>query len=560
MASHITHLSLFGQVDRYKREKKFRGDVTGPIGCYIKVASGMNEFAAIAEHSLGGNMLDRFVVTNDHDNSLFREIRKQAGCVQDCGMFQVHPSSRYQIPGTLGIEGIERVSSVFVIENDLVFNCLIDNARMEQKAVAQDRIYSQEKLLMKDGGRDSIRGNIKDVYLPRGDYWTVRSGSLAMFSNENALKQTIGVDRSAAIADAQSEELSLRNDLHSVHGEYSKLDNDHSRYQREWNQAKRAMQQNSADINNLTEKIETIKDDMKASVNQTIDTTELEEDVQQAEDLLANHKAMEQKYLADKEELLPNINEAKNRLKECSIRNTKVLEDITAAEQELTQFLETQTQQNDKIEKKRQKLQKYRDDFDTLQRQIDLISSRRADYLRKARTMHFRCQQRQLPMTSPDQEEIHPEIQLEPTLEDLEAIEPLNVKHESTWYELRLQKTEERIRNEKERRNVSSEDAAIVYERYSRAKADLAAKTDEVAETDSRIEELEKDVVLRRKRWRQFRKHLARSTGLKFDEMLTMNKYTGNLEFDDVNGTLGLSVQKNTSDSHSESKDVKALR
>jgi hypothetical protein len=39
-----------------------------------------------------------------------------------------------------------------------------------------------------------------------------------------------------------------------------------------------------------------------------------------------------------------------------------------------------------------------------------------------------------------------------------------------------------------------------------------------------------------------------------------MNKYTGNLEFDDVNGTLGLSVQKNTSDSQSESKDVKALR
>jgi hypothetical protein len=158
--------------------------VVGPIGLYIKIAPGMDEYAAVAEFSIGYNTLDRFIATNDHDASLLRQIRKQAGCTQDCGIFQIDPSPRYNIPGPLGFDGIARVSNVFTIENDIVFNCLIDNTRMEHKAVARDRKFSQDKLLTKNGNHNAIRENINEVYLPTGDYWTVKGGSLAMFSNE----------------------------------------------------------------------------------------------------------------------------------------------------------------------------------------------------------------------------------------------------------------------------------------------------------------------------------------------------------------------------------------
>jgi structural maintenance of chromosomes protein 6 len=551
-------------VEQYQREKKFRGPVIGPIARFVQVAGGMSELAAVAEHALGHQTLDRFIVTNDHDNQRMREIRKTAGCGQDCGIFQMHDTGkRYDIPGDLGIDNIERVSSILAVDNDLVFNCLVDNCRMEQKVVARDLNYSQEKLLVQDKtGGDAIRGGVKEVYLPKGDYWTVKGGSLAMFSNERTLKQTIGVDRSAAIADAEAELSSLQKELRAQQQETARLDQEHSRYQREWNAAKRAVQGNASEINTLMEKIETVKEEMKASSNQTIDTSEYEEDVQQAEELLAQHKETEQKYLADQEEMRPRIQAVQDRLDECAARNAQLLEDITKAEQELTQFLETQTQQQDKLEKKRVKLQKYRDDLQILEQQIESITERRDEYLRKARTMHFRCEQRLA--ASSQNEDMPPEgrgeMQCDPFEEDLAAIEPLPTKHESSWYELRLKKTNEKIQKEKDRRNVSSEDAAVVFERYSRAKADLAARTDQVKETDTRIEELQKDIEKRRKRWRLFRKHLAKTTAMKFDEMLALNKYTGTLEFNDEKETLDLAVQKCTADHQVESKDVKALR
>jgi chromosome segregation ATPase len=522
----------------------------------------MNEFAAVAEFAVGFNTLDRFIVTNDHDASIMRKLRSQAGCNQDCGIFLLQPSRRYNIPGPIGIEGIERISDVFSIDNDIVFNCLIDNCRMEQKAVARDRLYSQDKLLEKNGSQYKIRENIKEVYLPTGDYWTVKGGSLAVFSNEKKLRQTVGVDRSEAIADAEAHLSSLEQEMQGLKHEESKLQHEHTAAQKQWNLAKRAVIINNNEISAMKEKIEAIKEEMKARTDHTIDTTEFEEDIQQAEDLLARHIATEEKYLSDREGMLPRINELKEQLNECSIRSANIVESIAIAEQELTQFLETQTQQNDKLEKKRLKLQKYQADLTILEEQLDSIGIRRDDYLQKARTMHFRVQQQlQSSEKTTDEPEYNRVIRTDPTTEELEAIEPIVTKHEPSWYEIRLQKVNLKIQSEKERRKVSSsEDAATVYERYSRAKADLTAKTEQVAETDDRIEELKKDVDERRKRWRQFRKHLAKSTGLKFDEMLTMNKYTGTLDFDDEKGTLDLSVQKMTTDNQSESKDVKALR
>lgn len=550
------------QVEKYKQQNKFQGEVTGPIGCFIKVAPGMDEYASVAEHVIGHGTLDRFIVTNDHDNGVMRDIRKQAGCGQDCGIFQVHPSSRYRIPAKPDFQGMETVASVFTVENDIVFNCLVDNVRMEKKAVARERKSSEDQLLNKSAGGLAIRGGIMEVYLPKGDYWTVRGGVFAMFSNEKSLRQTIGVDLSAAIADAQAEEANIKVEIRNKQQEESKLQHEHTNSQREWNRAKKAVQQNDSRISDLTEKIDSIKEDMEASANVTIDTTELEEDVQQAEELLAKHKAEEQRYVAEKETLLPHINDVKSRLDDCTMRNAKVLHDIKAAENDLTQFLETQTQQNDQIEKKRQKLRKYQHDVNELGNKIADIAATRETALKNARIMHFRYQHRQKAEdeTSEDGSVPLEEIRTEPTEEELEAIEPLNVKNEPRYYQIRMQKTKDKIQKERDSRNVSRGDAAAAFERYSRAKNDLSTKTDQVDMTDARIDELQKDVEKRRKRWQQFRKHLSKSTGMKFDEMLSLNNYSGTLDFNHGTRSLDLAVQKNTADSQAESKDVKALR
>ena len=203
------------QVENAKRTRRFRGDVIGPIGAYLKIVPGKEEFASIAELGLGGGSMDRYIVTNDNDRRVFQDIRKEAGCFHDCNVFQVKPHPRYKIPNPPGVEGIETVASVLKIENDLVFNCLVDNSRIESTALARSKNLSEDVLLVQNGQQCSMSDpNITAVFcLPRGDQWLVKRGSLALFSNEKKLRSLIGVDKTAALEEAKRELAQLREDL-----------------------------------------------------------------------------------------------------------------------------------------------------------------------------------------------------------------------------------------------------------------------------------------------------------------------------------------------------------
>jgi chromosome segregation ATPase len=81
-------IEVYRMVENAKKAGKFRGEVIGPIGNYLKIMQGKEEYAALAEAAFSIK-LDRFIVTNDHDRDVFMSIRKQAKCSpRDCGVFQ----------------------------------------------------------------------------------------------------------------------------------------------------------------------------------------------------------------------------------------------------------------------------------------------------------------------------------------------------------------------------------------------------------------------------------------------------------------------------------------
>jgi len=51
---------------------------------------GKENLASLAEAAIGRGTLDRFIVTNDHDRSLFMKLRTELGCgPRDCNLFQM---------------------------------------------------------------------------------------------------------------------------------------------------------------------------------------------------------------------------------------------------------------------------------------------------------------------------------------------------------------------------------------------------------------------------------------------------------------------------------------
>jgi chromosome segregation ATPase len=310
-------------VDRHKQQ--FQGPVVGPIGAHVKIAPGKENFAQIAEKAMGGSTaLDRFIVTTDHDRKIFQKIRKEAGCQQDCGVYQCKPSRRYNVPAP-PVDGIDTVASALNVSDDLVFNCLVDNLRIEEKGLSRSKQESEDLLLAYSNGRHSIRGKIKQVYfLPSGDFWQVKEGQMSMVGNDKTMRQTIGVDKSAALAESKRDLEGFQNDLRGLKQEEAKMEHQHTEHQKAWNVKKRASQGNVKDMERLSANIENIKLESDSAANFDTDTSEQEQDVSDAQQSLDALKEQEAELKEEIEDKKPVITDIKARLNEVKIRNEKV--------------------------------------------------------------------------------------------------------------------------------------------------------------------------------------------------------------------------------------------
>ena len=543
------------------RQNKFRGPVVGPIGAYLKIAPGKEQFAAIAELALGHGNLDRFIVTNDQDRKTFQQVRKDAGCQSDCGVFQLKQSARYNIPGPPA-PGIETVASVLNISDDLVFNCLVDSCRIDDRALAKSREESERLLLVQNNnGHYSVRGNMKAVFcLPTGDNWSVKGGSIAIVGNEKPMKATIGVDRSAALAEAKREIEVLQNDLKEFRREESKMEHEHTEHQKEWNVKKRASQTNNKEMEKFLARIESLKAEKDSATNFDTDTSEYEADVAEAQQTVDTIKERETSLKEAMEETAPEIQALKKQLEEVKTRNEKVLEDMKVAEDELNMYIQNMSQRAEKMEKKRDKIRQLETILVKQEAKVKDVTAETDRNLLVAKKLAFkRLLKEEREQEGADNSQDFDEGTQDPTVEELEAIATVKVNKQPDYFETRIARLRTKIEKERDRQDLSNEPPAVVYQRYTRAKNTLDGKLKQIQEIEQTHDMLFQDLKERKRRWKQFRKHIAKITTGKFDEILNMKGSCGDLDFDDKNETLELVVQKDSMDANSQQKDVKAL-
>ena len=548
---------MFQRVEEAKRNRVFKGPVVGPIGHYVKIRPGKEAYAAVAEFAIGHGTLDRFIVTNPHDRKALEKIRRQVGCRSDCGIFQIGNRPRFTFR-TTPPDGVETLHTILQIEHDLVFNCLADNAGLESTAVCSDKATSERQLLRRNGsGEESIVGGINQVYLlPDGDNWTVRSGSRAMFTNEKKLRKTIGVDTTVALEEARKEEAQLKEDLRNFRTEESKLEHQHTDCQRNWNKAKQAFQANRREIDTLENRLEEIRGEIESTETVDVDTSELEQEIETYQQEKDSIVQQEQDIAAQIEDMQPAIEEAKAKLNECAARNDRVLTEMTSAEQELTQQIESKSQLEAQVEKRRKKLEKTQAALATLQEKLDVVEGEKEKSLRNARLLMFRYNALKKQDDSNEKGELEA-----PTEEDLEAIEPFDPPKDHAYYEAKIDTVKKKISAEKEKRAIAKDNEADAQEKYSRALEDFKNSKVSLTEIQENIEQLEEDMKQRKLRWKDMRNHLKSTTKMKFKELLSLNKYSGSVEFNDKEKTLNLVVDKEKGkDKGTRSKDVKSLR
>jgi len=557
---------MYDLVQKYSR--KFKGPVAGPVGMYLKIVNGKEQYAKIAEFAIGGGNLDRFIVTNQDDLKLMDRLRKEVGCSpRDCAIYMISPRStqeKYNTPAPP--DGVETVTSVVSVENAMVFNFLVDFCKIDESALADSKESSEAKLLSENNGKYSIRGKVKKVFcLPAGDLWQVNKGLLNIVSNDRPLKQTIGVDRSAAIDSAKHELNAIQKELDRNKREVKAIGDQSNRAKREWNVHKKENEALTTKITKMEQLLEELKEQAEASEEvPTIDTTEFENDITVAEEELDDLKKKEITISQDIESLQPGVEELKEKLDETATRNGKILDDMDKVEAGLEDIVKGQNRRQEVVEKCKAKV---REREQALIQQEEIVAEAKetvANALLAARKVQFATNRQEKRL---EEKEANGGIAVdgvddmndEPSEQDLEAIDIVEPRHDLKRCQARVASREKKIENEKMRRNLSEVDPAVARDKYLRAKKALDSKMEQIEAIEQNVKMLLHDVKERKKRWVAFRAHIAEMTNLSFDEFLQKKKSAGQVEFDHDHGRLNLIVQKDNTDESTQTNDVKAL-
>ena len=202
----------------------------------------------------------------------------------------------------------------------LLLNSLVDFSNIDRVALMTSKGESEEELLVDDNGKKSIRGgNIKKVlFLPSGDFWQVsHSRVLSMISNEHRLKQTIGIDRTEAIREAEKDSSQVRKEIDDLRAKEVYLKHERKQYKIKWNEHDSSMRKSLPLICKLDSSIEEIQSEIvdAAELDTTDDTINLEDDVKEAQQAYEDVKQKETDTEVKIEDLKPSVDLAKEMVR-----------------------------------------------------------------------------------------------------------------------------------------------------------------------------------------------------------------------------------------------------
>jgi len=104
---------------------------------------------------------------------------------------------------------------------------------------------------------------------------------------------------------------------------------------------------------------------------------------------------------------------------------------------------------------------------------------------------------------------------------NLSAIEPVETDRKPEYYQKKIERMTRQLNEEKEKRRLNDIDPEDLLEKLQAAKEDLELKMKTVKSIEESVEMLARDLKVRKKKWHRFRSHIASSTNLTFDQIVS---------------------------------------
>ncbi|GFY77841.1 structural maintenance of chromosomes protein 6 [Trichonephila inaurata madagascariensis] len=201
----------------------------GPIGMHLEVKQ--PKYTLAIEFAIGNNLLNSFCVDNYQDSMILRDILRKFYRIPPSIVVSPFEDGRFDVKGNAAISTFPTVLEMLTIKNDIVANCLIDQAQIEKKLLVED--VSASIKLMNDPPKNCISAYL--LNLDQICFHPSRFYSFGKSYPRSKLNSTRPEDITNLKKDCENEILEVRkketcmrvfeNCLKAIPGEISNLDN-----------------------------------------------------------------------------------------------------------------------------------------------------------------------------------------------------------------------------------------------------------------------------------------------------------------------------------------------
>ncbi|RMX65285.1 hypothetical protein DD238_006368 [Peronospora effusa] len=507
--NRIPQLQQLIQQNRHR----FAAPPIGPLGLNVKLPERYMHFAVAIEVALKGQ-LGSYLVINGKDKALLDDLKRQVRCPPNKANIIISPRAGRRYENLRLAEGslaAHAICNILEVDDDEVFNALIDVCSLESKLLFDDRQSAEENVLSGSSGNFRMARFVSEVYLPSGDKFIVRSGNLAFIANKVHLRSSI------ICQDVEGEVRELGQKLEYLQGNLEMLRRDESRLRRDREDFRHQMKQQNDRIDYLSRRhnqkragLRSLEEELSDDLQQhTLDTSVLEDEIKGVEEELNGFYRREQ---ALNEILIKSNPDLEGQL--------HVLEELDVAEKKIAA-----------------EMNEYQEDADAIYKHLSEMKVQEMTYQREAATL------REMVLRWEDELAALQEECEEQRQKAQQHCERVAVTHSHDYYGKRLTDIKRQIDHERSRfqgmdLSELKDDMEAKKIKYKSKKMNFDRFCDNLERIRSMLEE-------RKRVWQILRKDIAHRTSMEFNKYMCLNNFAGKLKFRHDDQRLEIAVLHN---------------
>ncbi|KAH7465680.1 Structural maintenance of chromosomes protein 6 [Phytophthora ramorum] len=507
--SKIPQLHHLIQQNRHR----FAAPPIGPLGLHVKLPERFMHFALAIEVALKGT-LGSYLVVNGQDKHLLDDLKRQAHCPQNQANIIISQRTGRRYGNLRLAEGdlaAHAICNILEVNDDEVFNALIDVCSSESKLLFDDRQTAEESVLSGSSGNFRMARFASEVYLPSGDKFVVRSGNLAFIANK-------GNRRSSIICqDVEGEIRELEQKLDYLQGNLEVLRRDESQLRRDREDFRRQMKQQNDRIDYLSRtfnqkraELHSLEEELSDDLQQhALDTSVLEDEVRGVQDELEDFHRREQEL----NDILSKSNpDLEGQLHE--------LEELDAMEKKIAG-----------------EMNEYQVDADAIYKHLSEMKVQEMTCQREASTL------REIVLHMEDElAALHEECE-EARQKAQQHCERVAVTHSHDYYGKRLTDIKRQIDHERSR--FQGMDLGELKDDMEAKKIKYKSKKTNFDKFRDNLERIRSMLEERKRVWQILRKEIAHRTSMGFNKYMCLNNFAGKLKFRHDDQRLDIAVLQN---------------